>query len=373
MNSESERDHWLATLLVASRLKVEDLYEFDGSGYGPVLGRGRYAKVFPGRRRKRGRNEQGDALVKNTNSQMKNGILKKKPSFTSIAHLNSTLKREDCDCALKVIDKHKFWDRVQKGQERADTIVREASVQAALLASEDIYPGFLAVKSFFETMDKVVLELELLRGIDLYNHISSTKCVSEVEASNIMFDIISCLEAMQRCGIAHRDIKPANILMADANDPQGLSVKLGDFGMATFVGEDGLVRGRCGTPGFVAPEIFEAKVNGGYENKVDMFSAGVLMYVLLCGYEPFSFVDSEKELIKKNEEAKVPYPSEDWASISIEGRDLVEKMLERDPSKRIDPKKALEHPWITRRATDKNISVQRNRKEVLENFACTIS
>ena len=188
-----------------------------------------------------------------------------------------------------------------------------------------------------------------------------------------MFDIISCLEAMQRCGIAHRDIKPANILMADANDPQGLSVKLGDFGMATFVGEDGLVRGRCGTPGFVAPEIFEAKVNGGYENKVDMFSAGVLMYVLLCGYEPFSFVDSEKELIKKNEVAKVPYPSEDWASISIEGRDLVEKMLERDPSKRIDPKKALQHPWITRRATDKNISGPRNRKEVLENFACTIS
>jgi len=124
------------------------------------------------------------------------GILKKKPSFTSFANLTVPLAKDDYECALKVIDKHKFWDRVRKDEERSDSIVREASVQAALLATDDIYPGFLKVKSFFETTNEVILELELLDGADLYQYISSKESVSEVEAAQIMFDIINCLDAM---------------------------------------------------------------------------------------------------------------------------------------------------------------------------------
>lgn len=370
LSSEAERDHWVSCLADAARLKVEDLYEFDSSGLGEVLGRGRYATVYPGRRR---REKRGPETIFAT-SKGTGGILKKKPSFTSFSNLTVPLERGDYECALKVIDKHKFWERVRKDQERADSIVREASVQAALLASGDIYPGFLRVKSFFETLDKVILELELLEGTDLYHYISSKESVSEVEAANIMLDIISCLDAMKDSGIAHRDIKPANILMVDKEDSKGITVKLGDFGMATFVGSDNLVRGRCGTPGYVAPEILEAKKNGGYENKVDMFSAGVLLYILLCGYEPFSHAESEKELISENTKAKVEYPKADWASVSVEGRDLVEKMLERDPSKRIEPKKALQHPWITRRAERSKIPTEtESSNESLEDFACSIS
>lgn len=360
----------MSCLADAARLKVEDLYEFDSSGQGEVLGRGRYATVYPGRRR---RGKRVPEIIFAT-SKGSGGILKKKPSFTSFSNMTVPLARDDYECALKVIDKHKFWERVRKDQERADSIVREASVQAALLSGGDIYPGFLRVKSFFETLDKVILELELLEGTDLYHYISSKKSVSEVESANIMFDIISCLDAMKDSGIAHRDIKPANILMVDKEDSKGITVKLGDFGMATFVGSDNLVRGRCGTPGYVAPEILEAKKNGGYENKVDMFSAGVLLYILLCGYEPFSHAESEKELISENTKAIVEYPKADWTSVSVEGRDLVEKMLERDPSKRIEPKKALQHPWITRRAERSKIPAEtKSSNESLEDFACSIS
>ena len=369
LNSEKERERWFSCLTEAARLKPEDLYEYDA--YGKVLGRGRFATIYPGRRRQGLRtNSSLRPLGKNSNAS---GILKKNPSFSSLANVTSHLTEGDYECALKVIDKDMFWDRVNKDRERADSIVRETSVQAALMASEDIYPGFLRVKSFFETLDKVILELELLDGIDLFRYISSEQSLSEKQAAEIMYDILSCLDVMKKNGIAHRDIKPANILMADKGKSSGVHVKLGDFGMATFVGADNLIRGRCGTPGYVAPEIMTAKKNGGYQNNVDMFSAGVIMYILLCGYEPF-YGETEKELIAENSKAKVEYPKDDWNSVSVEGRDLVERMLERDPSKRIEPSKALQHAWIRRRTSPRKVPTEiPNPAESPSDFACSIS
>ena len=135
--------------------------------------------------------------------------------------------------------------------------------------------------------------------------------MEEDEAAHIMRDILTCIDAMRRIGIAHRDVKPANILMCHAEHGDGIAVKVGDFGMATFVGHDYLLRGRCGTPGYVAPEILRSSTSLGYKNKVDVFSAGVTLYVLLCGYEPF-YGECDAELIESNRAAKVEYPNEDW-------------------------------------------------------------
>ena len=143
--------------------------------------------------------------------------------------------------------------------------------------------------------------------------------------------------------------------------------------------------------GYVAPEILRSPVSNGYKNNVDIFSAGVTLYVLLCGYEPF-YGECDTELIASNRKASVEYPDEDWRRsrfylfdiirlifaacviemeqiltdlfslslslsppfstrpVSIEGRDLVERMLHHDPEKRITASEALKHPWITRRA-----------------------
>jgi serine/threonine protein kinase len=270
-----------------------------------------------------------------------------------------------------------FWKTVERGNERADSIVRETCVQATLITQARDHKGFLRLKSYFETRDKVVLELELLEGTDLYQYIKKKQPLSELEASNIMYDILSCVVVMKNLGIAHRDLKPANILMANKSNRYGMRVNVGDFGNATFVGADNLVRGRCGTVGYVAPEIFLAQKNSGYENKVDEFSAGVILYVLLCGYEPF-YGETEKKLIKENTKAKVEFPEEDWQSISVEGRDLVEKLLKRDPAERIDASKALQHAWITRRALRKRQSVSQDDghdhdRFQPENYACSIS
>jgi serine/threonine protein kinase len=173
---------------------------------------------------------------------------------------------------------------------------------------------FTQIRGIFETCDHFVLELELLEGVDLFRHVSSKNgFMEEDEAAQIMRDIFTSLDLMARNGIAHRDIKPANILISHQGTSGGEgSVKVADFGMAGFTGVDGHLRGRCGTPGYVAPEVWTTSVHGGYGNKVDVYSAGVTLYVLLCGYEPF-YGESDAELIAANKAAIIDYPEEDWS------------------------------------------------------------
>lgn len=95
----------------------------------------------------------------------------------------------------------------------------------------------------------------------------------------------------------------------------------------------------------MAPEIFTAGLHGGYGNKVDIFSAGVTLYVMLCGYEPF-YGETDAELIEANKQAKVEFPEEDWNGVSTAARDLVQKMMHPDPNQRLDAGGALQHPWF---------------------------
>ena len=269
VDNATDRDRWVESFNRASKLvSVSDLFEFNES---EVIGSGRYATVYKARRRGTGKGPPNRAI--------------------------------------KIVDKNEFWRRVVKGMERADTLVREVSVQATL-TSKGGCPSILQISGLFETSDCLVLESELLEGTDLFKHVSSKNFLTEQEAAGIIRDIIDGLDVMNRYGVAHRDIKPANVLMCDRNK-NGAFVKIADFGMSTFVGVDGMLRGRCGTPGYVAPEIFSAGVHGGYSNKVDVFSAGVTLYVMLCGYEPF-YGETDAELIAANRHAAVDFPESDW-------------------------------------------------------------
>lgn len=340
-------------------MTLHSLYEVDESEGAPEFGHGRYAVVRPARRRDQRRAMSFSDGRYHHSSASHDSFTNASPSYDSLNGLNKSnpdlenaAAGGEYDCALKIIDKSEFWARVKKGRERADTLVREAAVQTTLAVQGADTPGFLRLRNIFETGEKLVLELELLKGTDLFQHVSCHGVLDEVEAAHIMRDLLNCLNVLDQIGIAHRDIKPANLLMCNSDDNGGPMIKLADYGMACFVGVDNLVRGRCGTPGFVAPEILLTGVNGGYGNKVDMFSAGVTLYVMLAGYEPF-YGESDAELIDANRDAKVDFPHADWHQVSVEGRDLIERMLVVDPAKRIGPSEALRHPWITRRAASR--------------------
>jgi serine/threonine protein kinase len=227
VQNREERDHWITCLNDASQLRIEDMWDYDMTC---EFGRGRYATVYPARRK---------------NGIITEGEYPNDPKQADDKTKDKKALLQKYDCALKIVDKNQFWSRVVKGRERADTLVREPSVQATLTAKCGKIASFLQIKSFFETSDNIVLELELLEGMDLFDYVSSKGVLSESEAALIMHDVLTSLEAMNRVGLAHRDIKPANVLMCDRKR-YGVSVKVGDFGMSTFVGVDGLVRGRCG-------------------------------------------------------------------------------------------------------------------------------
>lgn len=253
LESQSERNKWVKCLTEAASLKIEDLYDYDGSDEGLEFGRGRYATVRPAKRKLRLNTSKGpqksaelSESEKTTENQNDGGV---EPSIATGSNDLSASTHKKCDCALKIINKNEFWSRVVRDRERADTLVRETAVQASLTAQMGHLPTFLRLRNFFETIDHVVLELEILQGIDLFQHVSSKGILEEDEAAHIMRDVLICIDSMRRIGIAHRDIKPANVLMCHAEENDGIAVKVGDFGMATFVGHGNLLRGRCGTPG----------------------------------------------------------------------------------------------------------------------------
>lgn len=312
---EKDRLRWCTCLDNAAGLSVEMLYEYDKE----PLGKGVYSNVYAGRRKRR-----------------------------SSISTDDTITESRYNRAFKIFEKTKFWRCVANGRERADTIVREVAVQTTLTVHTTGERDSLFVKAlgFFETPEHVVLEMELVNGYVLFDYISE-KCqgvLPEHRAARIMSYLLQGIDTMNSLGVAHRDIKPANVFVCGKDTDESIRVKIGDFGMAAFLGENGTIQGRCGTPGYVSPEIFSAK--HGYSNNVDVFSAGVTLYVMLCGYEPF-YGETDAELVKANEEADVEFDRDEWKNVSSEAQEMILQLLRKNPVDRPNAAQASKHVWLT--------------------------
>jgi serine/threonine-protein kinase Chk2 len=145
----------------------------------------------------------------------------------------------------------------------------------------------------------------------------------------------------------HRDIKPENILLADKE----LTVKLADFGLAKIIGEESFTTTLCGTPSYVAPEILKPSGRRRYTRAVDVWSLGVVLYICLCGFPPFSdelyTAENPYTLAQQIIEGRYDFPSPYWDSVGDPALDLIERMLTVDAEERITIDECLEHPWTT--------------------------
>ena len=154
----------------------------------------------------------------------------------------------------------------------------------------------------------------------------------------------------------HRDIKPENILLTDKE----LSVKLADFGLAKIIGEESFTTTLCGTPSYVAPEILEDTKHRRYTRAVDIWSLGVVLYICLCGFPPFSDELYTREnpytLTQQIKVGRFDYPSPYWDSVGDPALDLIDRMLTVDVEKRYTIDQCLEHPWTTQKTINVNDS-----------------
>jgi len=166
----------------------------------------------------------------------------------------------------------------------------------------------------------------------------------ERDASSIVKQILNGLGYLHAMGVAHRDLKPENLLCAPPQEGESVGrTVLADFGLAKVFGRGELLRTHCGTPSYAAPEIVRGDKM--YDKSVDMWSLGVITYVLLCGF--FPFFDPEPEVMKKKIlNAEFSFPADHWTGISVYAKDFIKSLLVLEPHKRVTAEQANRHPWI---------------------------
>jgi calcium/calmodulin-dependent protein kinase-4 len=197
------------------------------------------------------------------------------------------------------------------------------------------------------------LVLDLLEGGELFDRIIEKGHFRESDAANCFAQMVLALKYLHDKQIVHRDLKPENLLFATkANDS---AIKLIDFGLAGSI-KDGLLKTPCGTPNYVAPEILRRQK---YGVQADMWSIGVILYIILCGFPPFyDENDDLGRLYRKIKRADYDMPSPYWDNITPDAKDLVKKLLQPDPKKRLSAGDTLQHGWLKGKASDQVLGDQ---------------
>ncbi|XP_035992809.1 calcium/calmodulin-dependent protein kinase type II delta 2 chain [Fundulus heteroclitus] len=207
------------------------------------------------------------------------------------------------------------------------------------------------------------LVFDLVTGGELFEDIVAREYYSEADASHCIQQILESVHHCHVNGIVHRDLKPENLLLA--SKLKGAAVKLADFGLAIEVqGDQQAWFGFAGTPGYLSPEVLRKDP---YGKPVDMWACGVILYILLVGYPPF-WDEDQHRLYQQIKAGAYDFPSPEWDTVTPEAKDLINKMLTINPSKRITAAEALKHPWICQRSTVASMMHRQETVECLKKF-----
>lgn len=235
--------------------------------------------------------------------------------------------------ACKVISK-----KLMEGREH---MVRN-EIQALKRVSQG-HRSIVTLVDYFETMNNLYLVTDLCVGGELFDRICERGNYYEKDAAHIARTIVDAVVYLHDQGIVHRDLKPENLLFRDKTEESDLLIA--DFGLSRVVDDEKItvLSTTCGTPGYMAPEIFKKT---GHGKPVDMWAIGVITYFLLCGYTPFDR-DTTMEEMQAIINADYRFePTQYWEDVSEDAKDFINKLLTIDPAKRLSAKEALQHRWL---------------------------
>ncbi|XP_066598928.1 ribosomal protein S6 kinase 2 beta [Prorops nasuta] len=241
-------------------------------------------------------------------------------------------KASKTEFAIKAIDKFK----------------RDPTEEIEILLRYGRHPHIVTLRAVHEDDRRIFLVLELLRGGELLDRLLQRQNFTEREAAEVIHTITSVVYYLHENGVVHRDLKPSNILYASpGGDPTTLCIC--DFGFAKQLrAENGLLMTPCYTANFVAPEVLKRQ---GYDAACDIWSLGVLLYIMLAGYTPFGNNpgDSATDILDRIGSGYIDVESGVWCQISSEAKELVKRMLHVDPNRRPTAASILKYPWICNR------------------------
>ncbi|EME30207.1 Calcium/calmodulin-dependent protein kinase type 1 [Galdieria sulphuraria] len=254
--------------------------------------------------------------------------------YSGFGPTNASRDETISEVAIKCISK----EDMRNGSESEELVARE--IQTFVTVGNG-YPYVAQLYEVCEDEKFVYLIMELLSGGELFDQIVQRGHFSEKDASAIASCMISSVAHCHSKHVVHRDLKPENFVFeSHAYDAK---LKLIDFGLAAIMASPASTfRTICGSPSYVAPEILYQKP---YTYKVDIWSLGVIIYILLAGYAPFEAKD-EKELFRRIKHDPVRMEGKEWDAISSDAKHFVASLLEKDPRKRPSCEECLQHPWI---------------------------
>lgn len=215
------------------------------------------------------------------------------------------------------------------------------------------HANLVGLRGLYETADSYILAMDLADGGALFERILDDGNLSEAQASDYMLQITQAILHLHKRNMVHGDVKPENLLLT--SEDAGANIKLCDFGMARVVSSGGFqVDYTIGTFDYWAPEIVRKQM---VSLGIDMWALGVVMYVMLCGCNPFdpTAVASDSEILSSIANGKMDESNELWAELSPPCKDFIRGLLNVDASKRFTAEEALQHPWMVDQATSRDL------------------
>lgn len=233
--------------------------------------------------------------------------------------------------AVKVIDKNRFPTKEERALKNEVTILQNID-----------HPAVVKLERMFETPDRIFVVMEKMQGDMLDMILSNPKGrLSERQTKVMVFQILVALRYLHQQNIVHCDLKPENVLLSGIKSKSGMpQIKLCDFGFARIIGQESFRRSVVGTPAYLAPEVIN---NQKYNRYLDMWSVGVIIYVSVSGTFPFN---EEEDIADQIKNAAFMYPPNPWAEISLDARDLIDKLLQVKIKNRLASHNAILHVWM---------------------------
>lgn len=277
-----------------------------------------------------------------------NMSLTNKKKFAELYEVKEKIHRGSAgvvnECYSKVYDKKYAVKIIKRDDETDEQVLHEVAIMNQLH-----HDNLVGVVDFYEEEDFYYIVMELMSGGDVFDRIIHLNNYTEKDARDLAIILLGSVEYMHNSGIVHRDIKPQNILLESKDSNR--AIKVGDFGFAKRVHTPKSLTSRCGTPSYVAPEILK---NQPYDQSCDMWSVGVVLYVMLCGYTPFMEENQEK-MFERIKLGDWKFNDDDWSHISKEAKCLIKDLMNTNVEKRLTASAALKSKWITG-VTDKYLS-----------------
>jgi serine/threonine protein kinase len=268
--------------------------------------------------------------------------------------------------ALKVVDKKKF-SQFRRVRHTELTVDSERKVMERME-----HPNIVRLHESFDTPCCFYLVMEYVAGGDLLERILDHGIYEQPVTRRLFSDVLSGIRCLHENGIVHRDIKPENILLTTLDNEA--VAKIADMGIAKHLDGDygspacAQKATVCGTMNYFAPEMVHAAEGGApsYGKAVDMWAAGVVLYIMLCGFPPFD----EDNLYEQIQSGRYGFEADQWLDVSSLAKDLVQKLMEVDARKRLTISEAIAHPWMEEDAVEE-VSGSLKRRKTISGFVAS--